>query len=162
MAQNSGIKEKTLIIIKPDAIQRGLFGKIVERFEIKGLKLVGVKMMSLDEAILREHYAHIADKPFFPGVSQFMQSTPVVVMVWEGLDVVNTVRKITGITKAREAEAGSIRGDFAMSVSCNVIHASDSADAAVVEVKRFFKSDEIYDYDKSEYMHVYGEDERNA
>lgn len=160
MADNSGIKEKTLIIVKPDAIQRGLFGKIVERFEIKGLKLVGAKMMSLDEAVLREHYAHIADKPFFPSVSRFMQSTPVIVMAWEGLDVVNTVRKITGITKAREAEAGSIRGDFAMSVSCNVIHASDSVETATGEVKRFFKADELFDYDKSEYMHVYGEDER--
>ena len=157
----SSVKEKTLILIKPDAIQRGLLGQIVSRFEIKGLKLVGMKMMSLDEAVLREHYAHIADKPFFPGVAKFMQSTPVVAMCWEGLDVVNTVRKLTGITKAREAEAGSIRGDFAMSVSCNVIHASDSVENAQVEVKRFFNSDEVFEYDKSEYIHVYGEDERS-
>lgn len=151
--------ERTLILVKPDAIQRGLLGQIVSRFEIKGLKLVGMKMMPLDEAILREHYAHIADKPFFPGVAKFMQSTPVVAMCWEGLEVVDAVRKITGITKAREAEAGSIRGDFAMSVSCNVIHASDTVENAEKEVKRFFNSDEIHEYNKSEYMHVYSEDE---
>lgn len=152
--------ERTLILIKPDAIQRGLVGEISSRFERKGLKLVGMKMMSLDEAVLREHYAHIADKPFFPGVAKFMQSTPVIAMCWEGLQVVDAVRKITGITKAREAEAGSIRGDLAMSVSCNVIHASDTVENAEIEVKRFFKDDEIFQYDKSEYMHVYGEDER--
>ena len=152
--------ERTLVLIKPDAIQRGLLGAITTRFEQKGLKLIGMKMMSLDEAVLREHYAHIADKPFFPGVAKFMQSTPVVAMCWEGLEVVETVRRITGITKAREAEAGSIRGDYAMSVSCNVIHASDSVDNAEAEVKRFFNPDDIFTYDKSEYLHVYGDDER--
>ncbi len=156
----SNVTEKTLVLIKPDAIQRSLVGVITERFERKGLKLVAMKMMSLDEAILREHYAHIADKPFFPGVSKFMQSTPVVAMCWEGLGVVDAVRKITGITKAREAEGGSIRGDFAMSVSCNVIHASDTVENAEKEVKRFFKPDEVHNYDKSEYMHVYADDER--
>lgn len=156
------VNEQTLILIKPDAIQRGLVGEIVTRFERKGLKLVGMKMMALSEAVLREHYAHIADKPFFPGVAKFMQSTPVVAMCWEGLQVVDAVRKITGITKAREAEAGSIRGDLAMSVACNVIHASDTVENAQKEVKRFFKDDEIYSYDKSEYTHVYAEDERAA
>ncbi|MBL4694862.1 nucleoside-diphosphate kinase [Candidatus Gracilibacteria bacterium] len=154
------VTERTLVLIKPDGIQRGLVGEITQRFERKGLKLIGMKMMSLDEAVLREHYAHIADKPFFPGVSKFMQSSPVVALCLEGLDVVDTVRRITGITKAREAEAGSIRGDFAMSVSCNVIHASDSVENAEKEVKRFFNPDDIYDYDKSEYLHVYGDDER--
>ncbi len=155
-----GVKEKTLVLIKPDAIQRGLVGEIIKRFERKGLKIVGMKMMSLDEAVLREHYAHIADKPFFPGVSSFMQSSPVIAMCVEGLEVVNAVRLITGITKAREAECGSIRGDFAMSVACNVIHASDSTEAAQAEVKRFFKTDEIFEYDKGEYIHVYARDER--
>jgi nucleoside-diphosphate kinase len=156
------VNEQTLVLIKPDAIQRGLVGEITTRFERKGLKLVGMKMMALDEAVLREHYAHIADKPFFPGVAKFMQSTPVVAMCWEGLQVVDAVRKITGITKAREAEAGSIRGDLAMSVACNVIHASDTVENAQKEVKRFFKDDEIHSYDKSEYTHVYAEDERAA
>ena len=149
-----GVKEKTLVLIKPDGLQRGLVGEVMTRFERKGLKLVGLKMMTLDEAILREHYAHIADKPFFPGVSDFMRSTPVIAMCWEGLEVVQAVRVLCGITKARAAEAGSIRGDFAMSVACNVIHASDSVETAMKEVPRFFMADEVYDYNKSEYVHV--------
>lgn len=160
MSENKGLKERTLVLIKPDAIQRGLTGQIISRFEIKGLKLVGIKMMTLDEAVLREHYAHVADKPFYPGIEKFMKNTPIIAMVWEGLEVVDTVRRITGITKARDAEAGSIRGDFAMSQGCNVIHASDNVDNAEKEVKRFFKEDEMFKYEKSEYMHVYSEDER--
>lgn len=156
----NGVKERTLVLVKPDAIQRGLVGKIFERFERKGLKMVGCKMMSLDEALLREHYAHLAEKPFFKGLAKFMQSTPIIAMCWEGLEVVDAVRKLCGITKARSAEAGSIRGDFAMSVACNVVHASDSVENAEKEVRRFFKSDELYSYDKSEYMHVYADDER--
>lgn len=151
--------ERTLILIKPDAIQRGLIGEITNRFERKGLKIIGLKMMSLDEALLREHYAHIADKDFYPGVEKFMMGSPVVALCIEGLEVVNAVRLITGITKAREAEAGSIRGDFAMSLSCNVIHASDSSENAEKEVKRFFKEDELYGYQKTEYEHVYNEEE---
>ncbi len=156
----TGIHEKTLVLIKPDAIQRGLIGKIVERFERKGLKLVGMKMMALDEVLLREHYAHLADKPFFGGLAKFMQSTPVIAMAWEGLEVVDTVRKLCGITKARSAEAGSIRGDFAMSVACNVVHASDSVENAEKEVGRFFRAEDLFSYDKSEFMHVYADDER--
>lgn len=155
----SGIHEKTLVLVKPDGIQRGLVGEVLHRFERKGLKIVGMKMMTLDEAVLREHYAHIADKPFFPGVSAFMQSSPVLAICLEGLEVVSAVRKIVGITKSREAEAGSIRGDFAMSVACNVVHASDSVDTAQKEVPRFFKADEILAYSKGEYEHVYMDDE---
>jgi nucleoside-diphosphate kinase len=153
--------ERTLVLIKPDAIQRGLIGKVTERFETKGLKLIGCKMMTLSEALLKEHYAHIADKPFFGGIADFMASSPVIAMCWEGLDVVDTVRKLCGITKAREAEAGSIRGDFAMSVQCNVVHASDSLETAQKEVSRFFKEEDLFVYDKSEYMYVYSEDERS-
>ena len=156
----TGLKEKTLVLIKPDAIQRGHVGEIVSRFERKGLKVIGCKMMSLDEALLREHYAHIADKPFFPNVAKFMSSSPVIALCLEGLEVVNAVRLLCGITKAREAEAGSIRGDLAMSVACNVVHASDSIETAKKEVPRFFNSDELFDYDKTEYIHVYGEEER--
>lgn len=155
-----GVKEKTLVLIKPDAIQRGLIGEVMKRFEKKGLKVVGMRMMSLDEAILRDHYSHIADKPFFPGVSRFMQSSPVIAICLEGLEVVQAVRILCGITKAREAEAGSIRGDLAMSVACNVVHASDSVDAAKDEVKRFFNDDDIFSYDKTEFVNVYTEDER--
>lgn len=154
--------EKTLVLVKPDGIQRGLIGEVIKRFERKGLKLTGMKMMSLDEAVLREHYAHIADKPFYGGVEKFMRSTPVVVMCWEGLEAVAAVRIIAGITKGRAADGGTIRGDFAMSVACNVIHASDTAENAEKEVKRFFNKDEIFEYDKSEYMHVYIDDERTG
>ena len=151
--------ERTLVLVKPDAIQRGIVGEIIGRFERKGLKLVGMKMMALAEALLREHYAHLADKPFFQGLSKFMMSTPVIAMCWEGLECVEAVRLLCGITKAREAESGSIRGDLAMSISCNVVHASDSLENAEAEVRRFFKVDEIHDYEKSEYAHVYADDE---
>lgn len=151
--------QKTLVLLKPDAIQRGLVGEITTRFERKGLKMIGLKMMSLDEAVLREHYAHIADQPFFPGVANFMKSSPVIAMCWEGLEAVDAVRLITGITKAREADAGTIRGDFAMSISCNVIHASDTIETAEKELPRFFNPDELHEYYKSEYVHVYNEEE---
>lgn len=151
--------ERTLVLIKPDAIQRGLVGAIVARFERKGLKIVGIKMLSLDDVVLQEHYAHLADKPFFKSLAKFMKSTPVIALCIEGVEVVNAVRLLCGITKSREAEAGSIRGDFAMSVSCNVIHASDSVESAGKEVARFFKHDELFDYEKTEYLHVYSEDE---
>lgn len=151
--------ERTIVLVKPDAIQRGLIGEITTRFEKKGLKLIGLKMMELDDVLLREHYAHLADKPFFESLSNFMRSTPVVAMCWEGVECVNAVRLICGITKAREAEAGSIRGDLAMSVSCNVVHASDSVENAEAEVMRFFNEDELHGYDKTEYAHVYADDE---
>lgn len=158
MGKNS-VKEKTLVLIKPDAIQRGLIGEVTSRFEKKGLKLVGIKMMTLNKAMLKKHYAHLANQPFFPTLAKFMQSTPIIAMCWSGLDVVDSVRRITGITKAREAEAGSIRGDLAMSISCNVIHASDTKKNAKIEVERFFSKKELFNYDKSEYMHIYAEDE---
>lgn len=152
--------ERTLVLIKPDGVQRGLVGEIISRFEKKGLKMVACKMMRLDEAVLREHYAHIADKPFFPGVAKFMKSSPVLAMCWEGLECVEAVRLITGVTKGRAADAGTIRGDFAMSVSCNVIHTSDTVENAAKEVARFFNADEIHEYFKSEVEHVYNEEER--
>jgi nucleoside-diphosphate kinase len=155
-----GVKEKTLVLVKPDAIQRGLIGEIVGRFEKKGLKLVGIKMMALDDEILTKHYSHLTDKPFFPSLRNFMKSSPVIAMAWEGLEVVNAVRLLCGITKARTAEAGSIRGDLAMSVSCNVVHASDTVENAQNEVKRFFDEEELHNYNKSEYEHVYADDER--
>ncbi|MFA5842858.1 MAG: nucleoside-diphosphate kinase [Candidatus Gracilibacteria bacterium] len=151
--------ERTLILIKPDAIQRGLIGEIVGRFERKGLKIIGLKMMSLNEAILREHYAHLADKAFYPSLEKFMMGSPTIAVCIEGVEVVNAVRLLCGITKARAAEAGSIRGDLAMSQACNVVHASDSSENAIKEVSRFFKENELYDYQKTEYEHVYNEEE---
>lgn len=152
--------ERTLVLVKPDGLQRGLVGQIISRFERKGLKLIGLKMMSLNDAVLEEHYSHLKDKPFFGGIRNFMQSTPVVAMVWEGLEVIPACRKIVGITKGREAEAGSIRGDFAMSIQQNLIHASDSPENAKEEIVRFFDESELFDYDKSEMHHIYADDER--
>ncbi|PYP85161.1 MAG: nucleoside-diphosphate kinase [Blastocatellia bacterium AA13] len=151
--------ERTLVLIKPDAIQRGLIGRIIGRFEEKGLKIVGLKFMKLGDQLLNEHYSHLLDKPFFPGTRSFMQSTPVIAICWEGLDSVETVRRLCGITKAREAAPGTIRGDLAMSVQANLVHASDSIETAAAEVKRFFDDSELFDYDSAATGTIYSQDE---
>lgn len=153
--------ERTLIILKPDAVQRGLVGEIVGRLERKGLKLIGMKMMRLDSALLQAHYSHIADKPFYKGIEEFMKSSPVVVMAWEGFECVNSVRLLVGATNPRVADAGTIRGDLAIGQGRNLIHASDSKDNGEEEVARFFGKDELFAYDKSEYIHVYEPYERD-
>lgn len=152
--------ERTLVLLKPDAVQRDLVGEILTRLERKGLKLVGLKMMQLSDELLNEHYSHLLDKPFFPEVKSFMQLTPVVAVCLEGVDCVNTVRQLCGITKAREAAPGTIRGEFAMSVQANLIHCSDSLETAVVEVPRFFKSEELFAYDDILGRYLYNSTER--
>ena len=152
--------ERTLIIIKPDALNRGLVGEIIGRFERKGLKLVGMKMIQLNDDILREHYSHLADKPFFKGIADFMKKWPVVVMVLEGLEAVDSVRLITGDTLGRKADAGTIRGDLSMSIQANIVHASDSVENAQVEVARFFTPEEIYTWERLSFEVIYAEDER--
>jgi nucleoside-diphosphate kinase len=152
--------ERTLIILKPDALQRGLIGDIISRLEHKGLKLVGLKMMSLDSAVLKAHYAHLVDQPFYKGIEEFMQSSPVVVMAVEGFECVNSVRLLVGATNPRDADAGTIRGDFAIGQGRNLIHASDSKKSGNEEIKRFFNQDELFEYDKSEYLHIYEDYER--
>lgn len=152
--------ERTLIIAKPDAIQRGLIGEIITRLERKGLKLIGMKMASLDEAMLRDHYSEHVDKDFYAGLEQFMKSSPVVLMAWEGYECVESVRNLVGATNPRQAAPGSIRGDYAMGQGRNLIHASDSKDTGIAEVASFFKDEELFDYDKSEYVHIYEENER--
>ena len=154
-----GIHEKTILIVKPDGVQRGLIGEVLKRLEMKGLKIVGLKLMNLSEEKLREHYAHHVEKPFYPGLESFMKSSPVAVICAEGKGAVNAVRLIAGITNAGEADGGTIRGDLAMGM-CNVVHCSDSLETAQAEVARFFETQEIFDYDKTEYLHVYMEDER--
>jgi len=147
--------ERTLVLIKPDGLQRGLIGQVLSRFERKGLKIIGLKMMQIDDGILAEHYTHHKEKPFFKSLSNFMKSSPVVAIVLEGLETVEAVRLIAGNTKSRAAEAGSIRGDFGMGYTSNIIHASDSVESAKDEIKRFFKPDELFEYDKTEYMNIY-------
>lgn len=151
--------ERTLVLIKPDAVQRGLVGRILARFEDKGLKVAGMKFMKLTDALLNEHYSHLADKPFFPGTKRFMTLTPVVAICVEGLDAVDTVRRLCGITKAREAAPGTIRGDWAMSVQANLVHASDSLETAKAEVARFFGDGELFEYDSALTQMIYSEDE---
>jgi nucleoside-diphosphate kinase len=152
--------ERTLVIAKPDAVQRGLVGEIVKRLENKGLKLIGMKMATLDEAILRTHYEEHVEKAFYKGMEQFMKSSPVVVMAWEGFECIDSVRSIVGATNPRQAAPGSIRGDYAIGVGRNLIHASDSKESGEREVGIFFKPDELFGYDKSEYMHLYEDFER--
>jgi len=155
----NGIYEKTILIIKPDGVQRSLVGEVLKRLEMKGLKIVGLKMMLLDENKLREHYAHHVEKPFYVGLEKFMKSSPVVVICAEGKNAVSAIRLIAGVTNAGEADGGTIRGDLAMGM-CNVVHCSDSVETAQAEVKRFFNENEIFSYNKTEYLHVYMEDER--
>ncbi len=139
--------ERTLILIKPDAIQRGLIGTIINRFERKGLKLIALKFLKLDDALINKHYAHLVDKPFFPFIKSFMTSAPLIASVWEGLDCIEMVRRIVGVTNARHAEAGTIRGDFGVSVQKNLVHASDGLETAKEEIARFFQPDELHAYD---------------
>lgn len=138
--------ETTLVIIKPSGIQRGLAGQVITRFEQKGLIISGMKMMELSEEILREHYAHLVERPFFPILLKSMMASPVVVLAVTGLDAVAVVRTMTGVTKARYAAPGTIRGDFGMSGQENIVHASDSPENAAIELARFFKPEEIFDY----------------
>lgn len=152
--------EKTLVLLKPDSLQRGLVGEILKRFENKGLKIVGLKMMSVSDALVEEHYSHHKDKPFFSGLKNFMQSSPIVALVLEGVEAVPTVRRMAGITKSREAEFGTIRGDFGMSVQANLIHVSEDEKAAKEEVARFFSAEEIFDYQRPFDSNIYGEDEK--
>ncbi|HZM89857.1 MAG TPA: nucleoside-diphosphate kinase [Blastocatellia bacterium] len=151
--------ERTLILIKPDAIQRGLIGNIITRFEQKGLKLAGIKFIKLTDALLNDHYSHHADKPYFAGIRRFMQLTPVVALCLEGLDCVETARRLCGITKSREAAAGTIRGDWAMSIQANLVHASDSIGTAETEIARFFNPSELFDYQSALTSTIYSEDE---
>lgn len=153
-------EEKTLIIIKPDALNRSLVGEIITRFERKGLKIVAMKMLQLDDKILAEHYSHLADKPFFPRIANFMKKWPVIVMVVEGLEAVESVRLLTGETLGRKADAGTIRGDFSMSIQANVVHTSDSVENAQKEVARFFKPEEIHIWERIDLEVLYAEDER--
>lgn len=152
--------EKTLIIIKPDALQRSLLGEIIHRFEKKGLRIMGMKMIRLEDALLDEHYCHHKGKPFFESLKNFMKSAPAIVMVLSGFNAINAVRLIVGPTKGYEADAGSIRGDFSISGQANIVHASDSRETAEVEIKRFFKSKELFEYKKVDYEFIYGEEER--
>lgn len=151
--------EKTLILLKPSCVSRGLIGEVTNRLERKGLVICGMKMIQLDEKVLREHYAHLVDKPFFPTLAQGMMATPVVAMCLKGVDAVEVVRTLTGVTNGRKAAPGTIRGDYSMSGSQNIIHASDSVENAEIEINRFFKPEEIFDYNPAAFNFIYSADE---
>lgn len=151
--------EQTFVILKPSAIARSLVGDVITRFQRKGLIIRGLKMMQLDETILREHYAHLVERPFFPSLLRSMMATPVIVMVLEGKDAVDVVRSMVGATNCRKAAPGTIRGDFGMSGQENIVHASDSPANAIIEINRFFKPEEIFDYGMPTLMSTYEPDE---
>lgn len=151
--------EKTLVLLKPSCVERSLIGEVISRFERKGLVICGMKMIQLDDNILREHYSHLADKPFFPVLAASMMTTPVVAMCIKGIDAVRVVREMTGSTNGRKAAPGTIRGDLSISGSQNIVHASDSLETAEVELNRFFKPEEIFDYSHPLMSSIYAADE---
>lgn len=137
---------RTAVLVKPDGLQRGLIGEIITRFERKGLKLIGLKMVAMTDEQLSDWYAEHKEKSFFGDLKSFMGSYPIVAMVWEGIDAVPVVRRIVGTTLGREAEAGSIRGDFGMSQQYNLIHASANGVDAAREIDIVFDEDELHSY----------------
>ncbi len=151
--------EQTLVILKPAAIERNLIGEVIGRIEKKGFIISGIKMMQLDEKILRDHYAHLVDKPFFPSIVESMTMTPVIVMALKGVEAVRVFREMTGVTNGRKAAPGTLRGDYCMSGQMNIVHASDSPENAAIELARFFKPEEIFDYTPLSFKAMYGDDE---
>jgi len=151
--------ERTLILIKPDAMQRGLVGEITARLENKGFKIIGMKMLKMSKELSKEHYSHLVDKPFYPDLEKFVTEHPMIAMVIEGKDAVDVVRLIVGPTNASKAPGGTIRGDFSNSTSRNVIHASDSKETAEKEVKRFFKDEELFEYELRNDVYLRASDE---
>lgn len=151
-------EERSLIIIKPDALQRSLVGEIITRFERKGLKIIGMKMIHMDKALVEDHYPDHKDKPYFPRIERFMTSAPVVVMAVSGLSVIDAIRVIVGPTKSFEAAGGTIRGDYALSMQSNIVHASDSKESAAIEINRFFTEDELMKYEKINTIFVHSDE----
>lgn len=151
--------ERTLVIIKPSGVQRGLIGEVTSRFEKKGLKLVALKMSRMSREKCAEHYSHLAGKPFYPIIEASMTAAPVILMCWEGVEAVAVVRQMTGSTNGRAAAPGTVRGDFCMSHQENIIHASDSVETAKTELDRFFSEEDYFEYDNPLLAYTYAEDE---
>lgn len=139
--------DTTLVLLKPDCVAGRLVGEVIKRFEADGFQIRGCKMFKASPELLKEHYAHIADKPFFPEVETFMQSTPVLALALAGDNAVERVRKIIGPTDSKKADKGTVRGDFGVDVMVNIVHASDSNENAAIELKRFFAPGELFDYE---------------
>ena len=139
--------QRTLVLLKPDCVQRRLMGKIISRLEDKGLNVIAMKMIRVTAQQSREHYAEHVDKPFYPSLEQFITSAPVVAMAVDGLDVITVVREMLGATSGLKAAAGTIRGDYSSSRQMNLVHASDSEESAARELKLYFEAGEMCDYE---------------
>ena len=137
--------EKTVVLLKPDCVQKGLMGEVLKRFEAQGFRVVGCKMMQLDDAILKDHYAHLVELPFFPEILGFMQSSPIMALALEGEGIIQKVRDFIGPTDSTKAEKGTVRGDLGEDKMRNVVHASDSSESAQAELNRFFRPGELLD-----------------
>lgn len=151
--------EKTLVLLKPCTMQRALAGEIISIFEKKGFRICGMKMMQLTDELLSEHYAHLAEKPFFQRVKDSMMTAPVVALCLEGVDAIATVRTLAGPTNGRNAAPGTIRGSYCVSFQENIVHASDSSETAKVELARFFKPEEIFEWKQCTFDYLYANDE---
>src|SRR5690625_705353 len=147
--------EKTFLMVKPDGVQRNLIGEIVNRFERKGFKLVGAKLMIISDELAKKHYGEHEGKPFFNNLVEFITSGPVFAMVWEGEEVIQTARNMIGSTNPLEAANGTIRSDFGMVVHKNIIHGSDSLESALSEINLFFSKEEVHTYTKQDHQWIY-------
>src|SRR5690625_26022 len=147
--------EKTFLMVKPDGVQRHLIGEIVQTFEKKGFKLAGAKLMNISEELAKQHYGEHADKPFFGELVDFITSGPVFAMVWEGENVIKTARQMMGATNPAEAQPGTIRGDYGVTVGKNIIHGSDSEASAEREINLFFEEAEVLSYELQNHTWVY-------
>jgi nucleoside-diphosphate kinase len=143
------VSERTLILIKPDGVQRGLIGRVIDRYETRGLRIAGLKLMQADGPLARQHYAVHADKPFFAGLIEFITSGPLVAMAVEGPKAIEICRAINGATRPDEAAPGSIRGDFALETGMNIVHASDSPENAAAELDLWFEPAELLEYERA-------------
>jgi nucleoside-diphosphate kinase len=143
------VSERTLILIKPDGVQRGLVGRVIERYESRGLRIAGLKLLRAERALAEQHYAVHADKPFFAGLIAFITSGPLVAMAVEGPKAIEVCRAINGATRPHEAVPGSIRGDLALETGLNIVHASDSPETAAAELALWFDGSELLDYERA-------------
>uniref|UniRef100_A0A669Q488 Nucleoside diphosphate kinase n=1 Tax=Phasianus colchicus TaxID=9054 RepID=A0A669Q488_PHACC len=150
------LREQTLVLVKPDAVQRRLVGDVIGRFERRGFKLVAMKLLQADRGLLDRHYQHLKQKPFYPALLAYMTSGPLVAMVWEGYNVVRSTRAMVGDTDSAQAAAGTIRGDLSMHVSRNVVHASDSVETASREIGFWFQQNELVAWESGDSQYTYG------
>lgn len=152
--------ERTFVILKPACLQRGIVGEVISRFEKKGLKLVAMKMAAPGPEVWDEHYAHLKERHFFPWIKASMMASPVILCCWEGYNAVSVVRNMAGATKGSAAVPGTIRGDYSLSAQENIVHTSDSLENAAVELARFFKPEDYFDYPSPLNQFLYAPDEK--